>query len=310
MAKKQQLLYGPVPSRRLGLSLGIDIVPSKVCTLDCIYCQVARTTNLTTQRKPYIPASLIIDQLTERLQEPLQADFITLAGSGEPTLNSELPQIITAIKQITKIPVALLTNGTLFHLPNVRAECLNTDVVMPSLDAADDVTFSRINRTHPDISIKMLIDGLIAFRSEFKGKIWLEIFLIEGINTDPSQIEKLKNAVEKIEPEKIHLNTAVRPTVDPGVRKLSPERIRTIAAQFGPNAEVIADFHNHHTHTISIPGPKDVLSMLKRRPCTLKDISSGLSITKEQAQEHISRLKQKKLIRTQKKDSQTFFHAN
>jgi len=310
MPKDQKYLYGPVPSRRLGLSLGVDIVPLKVCTLDCIYCQIARTTNLTTDRKPYLPANIIIEQLTARLKKPLQADFITLAGSGEPTLNSELGQIIRAIKQITDIPVALLTNGTLLFSPQVRAESRAADVVLPSLDAADDETFRTINRPHPDISLGNLIDGLIAFREEFNGQIWLEIFLLDGINTGPNQIEKLKDAAEKIKPDKIHFNTAVRPTAEPHLQKLTPEKLKNIAEQFGPKATVIADFNAQNRDTTPLPGPKDVLSMLKRRPCTLDDICAGLSITQAQANDHITHLKHNKLIRTTHRNAKTFFYAN
>ena len=141
MNKERKYLYGPVPSRRLGRSLGVDIVPAKVCTLDCIYCQVGRTTNTTIERKEYLPAKLIIDELSYALSQGLEADYITLAGSGEPTLNSQLGKIIDEIKKITDIPVAIVTNGTLLYMQDVRDDCAKADVVLPSLDAGDEKLF-------------------------------------------------------------------------------------------------------------------------------------------------------------------------
>ena len=172
-----------MPSRRLGRSLGVDIVPRKVCTLDCVYCQVGRSTEITVERKEYVAIEPVISELKSRIAKGLQADFITISGSGEPTLNSRLGDLIGEIKKITNIPIAVLTNGTLFFDASVRADCAKADVVLPSLDAGDEATFQKINRPHKDISIEKLISGLCQFRREYKGQIWLEVFFIEGINT-------------------------------------------------------------------------------------------------------------------------------
>jgi len=152
-------LYGPVPSRRLGLSCGIDIVPFKVCTLDCIYCQLGKTALTTIERKEYTPVESVLTELKEALAEGLQADYITIAGSGEPTLNSRLGELIDGLKNLTNIPVAVLTNGTLFYREDVRVDCSRADVIMPSLDAGDEHTFQRINRPNSVISIEKLISG-------------------------------------------------------------------------------------------------------------------------------------------------------
>ncbi|MHC4423584.1 MAG: radical SAM protein, partial [Planctomycetota bacterium] len=191
MAEEKKYVFGPVPSRRLGRSLGVDIVPFKVCTLDCVYCQLGSTINKTIERKEYIPIEPVLAELKDRLDGGLQADFITVSGSGEPTLNSRLGELIDGIKKITDIPVAILTNGTLLYRGDVRADCAKADVVVPSLDAGDEETFRKINHPCSDISIEKLVSGLCAFRKEFAGQIWLEVFLAEDLNTNAEQITKL-----------------------------------------------------------------------------------------------------------------------
>ncbi len=309
MAEEKTYLFGPVPSRRLGLSLGVDIVPLKTCTLDCIYCQLAETTEKTVMRKEYVPVERVLNQFKERLANGLQADFITFSGSGEPTLNSSLGKFIERIKEITDIPVAILTNGTLLYLPEVRADCAKADVVLPSLDAADEQTFHKINRPHPDISFKNLILGLCAFRNEFAGRIWLEVFLLEGINTSPGQIEKIADAVKRICPDKIQLNTAVRPTADPTVKKVEPEKLQEIAKLLGPNCEVVADFsplcHRKNLQTKA----EYVLSILKRRPCSLEDICAGLGIQPSEALKYINHFQHKGIIVSEQKEGRLFFSA-
>jgi wyosine [tRNA(Phe)-imidazoG37] synthetase (radical SAM superfamily) len=307
VAEEEKYLYGPVPSRRLGRSLGIDIVPFKLCTLDCVYCQLGRTTKRTLQRKDYVPVEAVLAELKGRLAEGLEADFITISGSGEPTLNSRLGELIEGIKKITDIPVAILTNGTLLYRQDVRADCAKADVVLPSLDAGDEQTFQRINRPHSGLSIEKLISGLCAFRKQFTGRIWLEVFLIEGFNTDNEQIAKIKDAIDRICPDKVQLNTAVRPTAESDIKSLNTEKLRAIAEKLGEKCEVIADFsparHDWHIESKA----EDVLSMLKRRPCSLSDISSSLGMSRNEALKYITYFLQQGVIDSQKKDGVTFF---
>jgi len=309
VAEEQTYLFGPVPSRRLGLSLGVDIVPLKTCTLDCIYCQLAETNEKTVIREEYVTVEPVLNQLKERLSNGLQADFVTFSGSGEPTLNSSLGELIDRIKEITNIPVGILTNGTLLYLPEVREDCAKADVVLPSLDAADEQTFQKINRPHPDISFKNLVFGLCAFRKEFAGRIWLEVFLLEGINTSPEQIEKIADIIKKICPDKIQLNTAVRPTTDPTVKKVENEKLQQIAKLLGPNCEVVADFlplsHQKNLQTKA----EYVLSILKRRPCSLEDICAGLGIHQAEALKYISHFQHQGIILSEQKDGRIFFRA-
>jgi len=310
VAEERKYLYGPVPSRRLGRSLGVDIVPFKVCTLDCIYCQLGRTTEKTIERKDYVPVEAVLAELKSRLAEGLQADFITISGSGEPTLNSRLGELIDGIKEATNIPAAILTNGTLLYREDVRADCARADVVVPSLDAGDEQTFRKINRPHRDISIEKLIAGLCAFRDGFSGQIWLEIFFIEGVNTDSEAIGKIKDAIKRIRPDKIQLNTAVRPTAVVGVKRLDAEKLQVIAEKLGEKCEVVADFSPGWRGKHFEGKAEDVLSMLKRRPCSLNDICSGLGIVRNEALKYITHLQQQGVIGSEQKDGTTFFKAN
>jgi wyosine [tRNA(Phe)-imidazoG37] synthetase (radical SAM superfamily) len=318
MAKRYKYLYGPVPSRRLGLSLGIDIMPVKICPLDCVYCQVGKTTDKTLQRKEYIPIEPIITEIEQRLEEGLTADYITISGSGEPTLNEGLGELIDRIKALTSIPIAVLTNGTLLTEPAVRLACSKADVVIPSLDAADQRTFQNINRPHKKLNIKDIIEGLVKFREQYLGQIWLEVLLVQGLNTESGRIENIKKAVNKIRPDKVQLNTAVRPTAETGIKKLSNQELIDIAAKIGMNAEVIADFSDGLSTVgcqadIHKPFDSDimqtVLSILKRRPCTLEDITATTSISSNLASKYIDELLRQKKILAEQKANKTFYRA-
>ena len=309
MAKEYRYLYGPVPSRRLGRSLGIDIVPFKVCTLDCIYCQLGRTSKKTIDRSDYVSIEPVLAELDERLKESPDADYITIGGSGEPTLNSQLGELLVAAKKITDIPLAVLTNGTLFFREDVRAECARADVVLPSLDAGDEQTFRRINRPHVDISIEKVVSGLAALRNEFAGPIWLEVFLVDGLNTDTAQIAAIKRLIERISPDKIHLNTAVRPTAEANVARVTPRRLEDIAAELGESCEIIADFSTSELPRETGTTAEEVFSMLKRRPCSVADISAGLAIAPNLTVKHLTSLQQQGLIESYQKDQTVFFIA-
>jgi wyosine [tRNA(Phe)-imidazoG37] synthetase (radical SAM superfamily) len=336
MVEENKYVFGPVPSRRLGLSLGVDIVPFKVCTLDCIYCQLGRTTEKSVERKDYVPVEVVLAELRQRLEQGPRPDFITISGSGEPTLNSRLGELIDGIKKITDIPVAILTNGTLLYRSDVRADCAKADVVLPSLDAGDEQTFRKINRPYEDICIEKLVAGLCAFREEFAGQIWLEVFLVEGLNTDSEQIGKIKELIKRICPDKVQLNTAVRPAAEAGVERPDAEKLQTIAEELGERCEVIADFSLERSgkskteglsgyrfegrsdaikdirgHSgIGVKMEETLLSMLKRRPCSLSDICSGLGLNRNEAKKYITHLQQKGFVEAAEKDGTTFFKAN
>ena len=320
MTGTRRFIYGPVPSRRLGLSYGVDIVPFKVCTLDCVYCQLGRTVERTVARRDFAPVEAVLAELGDALAEGSRADFVTIGGSGEPTLHCRLGELIDGIKGMTDIPVALLTNGTLFERQDVRDDCAGLDVVLPSLDAGDEKTFRRIDRPEPTISLENVIAGLCALRDEFAGQIWIEVFLVPSINTGAPQMAHIKEAIDRIRPEKVQLNTAVRPTADPEVVALSAEKLREIALSLGPRCEVIADFSaaadGQGTPVDEPPmcfgtsqKRQTVLSMLKRRPCSLGDISAVLSVSRRQAQRYVAQLQDAGLAKAERKGGRVFFKS-
>ena len=310
MSDEEKYLYGPVPSRRLGLSLGVDIVPYKVCTLDCVYCQIGRTTDLTTERRAYVAADVILEEIRGRVAQGLKADYITIGGSGEPTLNSELGVLVDGIKAMTDIPVALLTNGTLFYRADVRGESAKADVVLPSLDAGDAMTFGRLNRPHVDLSIEKLVDGLSRFRDDFRGRIWLEVFVISPINTTEEDIDRIDQCIGRIRPDKVHLNTAVRPTADPDVKRVEIEQLKAIARKLGPRCEIISDFSQAPSGATAGAGADDVLALLRRRPCSVDDISSGLHIHRHEVLKIAAQLQDKGVIRSEYRNGRQLFMAH
>ena len=195
---EKKYIFGPVPSRRLGRSLGVDLVPYKTCTFDCIYCDLGRTTHKTTFRQPFVSPEEIQKELELTLSVlDKKPDFITLSGSGEPTLNSNIGEIIRGVKEITSIPVAVLTNSSLLTLEEVRKDLLEADLVLPSLDAITPSLFEYINRPHSSLRIEEILSGLIQFRKQYRGQIWLEILFCRGVNDGKDEIEKLKEAIEE-----------------------------------------------------------------------------------------------------------------
>jgi len=296
-----------VPSRRLGLSLGIDIVPLKSCTLDCVYCQLGRSSDLTNERRDFVPVADVIAQLKEKLEQGVKADHITISGSGEPTLNLSLGRIIGEIKKITKIPVAVMTNGTLLFDSAVRSDCAKADVVLPSLDAGDPQTFTKMNRPHEALDFNKIIEGLCQFRKEYSGQIWLEVFIIEDINTGDVQLANIKNIIGRIKPDKVQLNTAVRPTTEPGIAAIAAQKLAIIAEKIGLDAEVIADYPAMHLAAGCHIDRDSVLAMLERRPCSLEDVASGLNIHLNEASKHLAGLLKLGLIISEEKGGKVFY---
>ncbi|MFC2152807.1 radical SAM protein [Bacteroidota bacterium] len=274
-------LFGPVPSRRLGMSLGIDIVPHKVCSLNCIYCECGATTKLTTDRKEYVPYEEIISELDDFFLKNDNPDYITFSGAGEPTLNINIGRVIDYIKtNYPKIPIAVLTNGSLLSSKQVRLELLKADLILPSLDSANNQTFKKIDRPVKDLNINDYIQGLIDFRFEFKGTIWLEIMILPGINDDLENLNQLKDAIVKINPDKIQLNTLDRPGVIDRIRAANRIELQNIIELWNlNNAEIIAssatrkDNKSFRKDTVNA-----IIETISRRPCTLEDLEKILGL--------------------------------
>ena len=274
-------LFGPVPSRRLGISLGVDLVPHKVCSLNCIYCECGATTRLTLERDEYVPEEEVMDELKNYFENNPDPDFITFSGAGEPTLHSGIGRILGLIKVLKpKVRVALITNGTLFSDPLVRQELLDVDVVLPSLDAATDEAFRKINRPRKEFTIEQYVQGLIDFKSESRGEFWLEVLILPGYNDDADNIQALKKAIHAIGPDRIQLNTLDRPGIIEGLRPASREELEAIARQWGvKDVEIVVPVKQREE---SVAFRTDVeaaiLETISRRPCTLEDIQQILGI--------------------------------
>lgn len=302
-------LFGPVNSRRLGRSLGVDVIPRKTCTFDCIYCEVGRTTDLTLKRRPFA-GEAIVREIREYFQKAhIVPDFITLAGSGEPTLNMEIGPIIAAIKQLTDIPVAVLTNGALLWQEEVRRALAAADVVLPSLDAAREETFRRINRPAPGLNLDQVLAGLRAFRQEYAGQLWLEVMLLKGLNDQEPELAALKREIDRIAPDKVQLNTAVRPVAEAWARPLSWPELAAVAACLGEKAEIIASFSRPAPGSPDTVTDQAVVEMLARRPMTAPDLAQALGLPLPQLEQRLHRLQAAGLISQNTYQLKSFYQS-
>jgi len=274
-------LFGPVPSRRLGISLGIDLVPLKTCTLNCIYCECGHTTHLTLKRKEYVLFGAVEAEISHYLAHNPTPDYITFSGSGEPVLNSQLGKVLHLLKiQAPHIPTAVLTNGTLLYLRQVRDEIKDAAVVIPSLDAATDDTFRKINRPHPQLQLDTIMTGLIRFRKAYKGQLWLEIFIVPGLNDTRSELTALKQAIEKIAPDQVQLNTLDRPGPVPDVRAATREELERVLDFWQlENVSLIAKAPERKgLPSYRVDAESAILGTIARRPCTLEDLTKILGL--------------------------------
>ena len=303
-------LFGPVPSRRLGMSLGIDLVPHKVCTLNCIYCECGRTTKLTLERNEYVPYDAVVKELQHYLTNNPVPDYITFSGSGEPTLNSRIGDVLQFIKSnYPNIPVAVLTNGTLFYQKQVRAELLNADVVLPSLDAASDLSFRKINRPFQKLNINEYIQGLVDFRKEYGGKIWLEVLILPGYNDNPEDLQLLKEAFKKIKPDSIQLNTLDRPGTIDGLRTASKHKLQQIVDFWNlDNVEIIeAAPERKKVKSYREDTETAIWETICRRPCTIDDLVKILGLHINEINKYLDVLESENKIESVRQERGLFY---
>ncbi len=300
-------IFGPVPSHRLGRSLGVDLVPYKTCSYDCIYCQLGRTTNKTVQRKEWVPLDDVLAELEKKLST--EPDYITLSGSGEPTLFSRLDELIAAVKKITDVPVAVLTNGSLLWREEVRRQLLDADLVMPSLDVGNATSFQWANRPHESITFDRMLQGLIDFRHCYRGRYWLEVLLCAKIADSEKELDDLRKCVARIEPDRLLLGTVIRPPAEKYAVAVPRERLVEIAASFSPPGDVLPDLPPPEVTKQSAASRKEILEMLARRPCTAEDVAAGLRIHKVEALKHIEALKDDGLIEAAPDQPQLVYRA-
>jgi len=272
-------VYGPVPSRRLGQSLGIDLIPLKTCNWNCVYCQLGRTVPLVNERVDYFPPQEILDQAEEALatRESGEIDWVTFVGSGEPTLHASISWLIRQVKALTDLPVAVITNGALLYLPEVRTALSAADAVMPSLDAGTPDLYRKINRPHPDITFERLVEGLIAFRSEYQGRLWPEVMLVRGLNDTDQALCDLASVLRHIQPDQVHISLPTRPPVETWVRPPDEEALMRAQSLFGDVAKVVSPTEG----SFDISGYEDVvdaiIGIITRHPMSEEELKRTLA---------------------------------
>ena len=300
-------IFGPVPSRRLGRSLGIDLVPFKTCSYDCLYCQLGKTTLKTLERRNWVSIEDVLRELEQKLEQ--KPDFITLSGSGEPTLHSRIGTLIDQIKVMTKIPVAVLTNGSMLWQPKVRKEILRADRVIPSLDAGNEKLFQLVNRPHPELTFEQVLDGLVDFRTEYHGDYWLEVLLLDSYTGNIEQTKQIARCVDKIKPDKVQLNTVVRPPAEESAKTVSKSTMGTLAEAFGCEKEVIADFSALHNAQEFQSESQSVFETLRRRPCTSGDIAQGLGMHPNEVVKYVRELLESNAIEQYRTQGKIYYRT-
>ena len=310
-AEPYTYLYGPVPSRRLGRSLGVDLVPFKTCTYDCVYCQLGRTTNKTLERKEYVAAESILSEMERKLTEPDRPDYITLAGSGEPTLNCGIGRIIRGIKAMTDTPVAVLTNGSLLWMDEVQEALMAADLVIPSLDVGDDATYQYVNRPHKGLPFDRMIQGLDAFTKRFKGNVWLEVLLLAGVTGLSAEAEKIAAIANGLGVTRIQLNTAARPPAEEFALALSSGQLLELKELFHGQVDVISERGPATTGDAALAqaNDADILALLTRRPCTLEGIASGLALHPNDVLKRVLFLRQRRAVKAVRKDNTLYYEV-
>lgn len=309
---KYKHIFGPVLSRRLGISLGVDLVVHKVCSLDCIYCECGKTTDLTLKQKEYVRFSDIKTELDHYWAYNDDPDYITFSGSGEPTLNVCLKQVIEYIK-MTKphIQVAVLTNATQMDDPAVREAMMKADRVIPSLDAVGSEIFQMINRPHSDVDLERMICGIEIFSSQFKGELFLEVFILPDINDKPADIKNLSHVINKIKPDKVQINTLDRPGTCSGLRPATRIELLKIIEQIDYEPmEIIARVDQRIRSRVNREDIKTaILETIHRRPSTKNDLVQTLGVEPKHIQGYIEQLEKENLITSEQRERGRFYRT-
>lgn len=306
-------IFGPVPSRRLGLSLGINIVPFKTCSFNCIYCEVGKTTDLTVKRKSFYDVDEIKKDFVETVDKSGHIDFVTFSGSGEPTLNSDIGELIDFVKSFNKYKIAVLTNGSLMYKESVRKDLMNADVVVPSLDAALSGVFKKVNLPHKDLEIDKIIDGLFKFKKEFKGQVWLEILFVEGVNDSEENLNALIEAVNRISPDIVQIGTVDRPPAYSSAHKVNDEKMMDIytylSAHLKMKVDIIGSF-NKENDKFYDNIERSIIKMVNIRPCSKDELKSIFNLNDESIKETLDKLIGEEKIYTEEFQGKLFVVGN
>jgi wyosine [tRNA(Phe)-imidazoG37] synthetase (radical SAM superfamily) len=306
-------VYGPVPSRRFGLSLGVDLVPHKICTYDCVYCQLGPTTCRQVERELFVDPDAVVEQVVAALGKGPRPDVITMAGSGEPTLYAGLGEVVAKLKGATAIPILLITNGSLLMRSDVAAEAALCDLVAPDVDAGDDRTFLAINRPHPSLNLEAVLGGIAAFAADHQARTMVEVFIARGVNDSPEAVAGILRAVERVGPGQIHLNTAVRPTPGRDVLAVDEAFLEQLAGRISAPAGVASCYRRSAPPGPGLAGGRDlaarVLRTLRCRPCTLDDLAASLAAQPEALAAAVADLEAAQTVRSELRGGKRYFVA-
>jgi len=299
--------FGPVPSRRLGRSLGVDLVPPKTCTFDCVYCQLGRTTDLTAKRACRAPVDEVLADVARRLEA--RPDYLTVSGSGEPTLHSGVGEVVRGLRELSDVPVAVLTNGSLLYLPEVRRALRAADRVIPSLDAPDETLFRAVNRPHPALTFDLLVEGLVRFRDEYQGFLALEVLLLGGVSDTADAVARMAPLVERIAPDVVQLGTVIRPPAEADARAVPREVLHERAALLPGVVEVTVDVAPPPVDAPLAAVAADAVELVARRPCTVDDVAAGLGIHPGEALKLLRALSLERRVKTCREGRRTYYVA-
>lgn len=307
MSTAYQYLFGPVPSRRLGRSLGVDLIPFKTCTMDCTYCQLGETPCAVSDRGDYVPMQDVLAELDRWREKDGQADHITLAGSGEPTLHTHFGDVFRWVKNHAETKSVLLTNGTLLHDAKVRSEAVLADKVKVTLSAWDEASFRQIHRPAEGVNFKLLVKGEQAFRHEYLGELSVEVFIIDGVNSRFDDVKRIAEVVRSINPDRIDINTAVRPPAESGVRAAPEEHLQLIAEIFGDNASVTASFKKQGFQSLEI-SEEALLGLIRRHPATCEQLAKEFNLPEKKMFKTLRNMVNSGMLLGEKRGSETYFY--
>ncbi|MFH0880870.1 MAG: radical SAM protein [Lentisphaerota bacterium] len=299
-------IFGPVPSRRLGFSLGVDLTPGKACSLDCVYCQIGKTQIKTTEPSGFVPTREVIEELDRWFSSGGCADHITLSGSGEPTLHSGFGDILTHIKARSSIPSVLLSNGSLFFRSDIRQSACKASLVKATLSCWDQDSFVKIHRPADGLSFEQYFEGLTAFRRDYRGEFWLEVFALQGMNSGTENMQKLACLAAKIMPDKVHLNTVARPPMDKSAIAVPLETLEACAVLFSPAAEIVAECKGRENSAMVL-SEASVLGLLKRHACTVSQLSSVFRCKPESITGLLAPMEKSGKIRAERTGNDVFY---
>lgn len=283
--KKLNCIFGPIPSRRLGRSLGISPIPKKTCNYSCVYCQLGRTDKMTNTRKEYFPLEVIIQEFKDYLKEIDDFDVVSIVGEGEPTLYSGLGELIDQIKTIVDKPVAVITNSALLYEKDVQEALMKADIVLPSLDAYNEEVYKKVDRPFGKLDFNRELNGLIEFSKLYKGELWLEVMLVKNMNSSRKDIDEFKKIIDKINHDRVYINTPVRPPAESFVQVADSDEINYAVEKLNG---ISIDKLTSGSFFSEIPDNYEaILNIIRRHPMTQFEVQSLLASRKETDMDNI-----------------------